>query len=141
MTNKIVLKKTSIKDWMLYSTALIGYFPTIFNDNRRLDLFLLVDHTRRIDFYFMYLGHSINYLILLFLLLFPKGLSTRAKQFIFLLCILDFLHYILLSKLYFAFIKIYLAILIYVILKQFKSHIINLKNNILKNIKKWLIIK
>jgi len=137
-----MLKKTSIKDWMLYSTAFIGYFPSLFYGNKtRVDLFLLVDHTRRIDFYFMYLGHSINYLILLFLLLFPKGLSTRAKQFIFLLCILDFLHYILLSKLYFAFIKIYLAILIYVILKQFKSHIINLKNNILKNIKKWLIIK
>jgi len=126
MTNKIVLKKTSIKDWMLYSTALIGYFPTIFNDNRRLDLFLLVNHTRRIDFYFMYLGHSINYLILLFLLLFPKGLSTRAKQFIFLLCILDFLHYILLSRLYFGFVKIYAAIVIYVVLKQ---------------IKKWLILK
>lgn len=122
-----MLKKISIKDWMLYSTALIGYFPSLFYGNeKRVDLFLLVDHTRRIDFYFMYLGHSINYLILLFLLLFPKGLSVRAKQFIFLLCILDFMHYILLSKLYFAFIKIYLAILAYVILK---------------NIKKWLIIK
>jgi hypothetical protein len=117
-----MLKKTSIKDWMLYSTALIGYFPSLFHgDKTRVDLFLLVDHTRRIDFYFMYLGHSINYLILLFLLLFPKGLSVRARQFVFLVCILDFFHYVLLSKLYFGFVKIYVAIVIYVVLKQLKK--------------------
>jgi hypothetical protein len=117
-----MLKKISIKDWMLYSTALIGYFPSLFHgDKTRVDLFLLVDHTRRIDFYFMYLGHSINYLILLFLLLFPKGLSVRARQFVFLVCILDFFHYLLLSKLYFGFVKIYAAIVIYVVLKQLKK--------------------
>jgi len=117
-----MLKKTSIKDWMLYLTVLIGYFPSLFHGNKtRLDLFLLVDHTRRIDFYFMYLGHSINYLILLFLLLFPKRLSVRARQFVFLVCILDFFHYVLLSKLYFGFVKIYAAIFIYVVLKQLKK--------------------
>ncbi len=117
-----MLKKTSIKDWMLYLTVLIGYFPSLFHGNKtRLDLFLLVDHTRRIDFYFMYLGHSINYLILLFLLLFPKGLSVMARQFVFLVCILDFFHYVLLSKLYFGFVKIYAAIFIYVVLKQLKK--------------------
>jgi hypothetical protein len=117
-----MLKKTSIKDWMLYLTVLIGYFPSLFHGNKtRLDLFLLVDHTRRIDFYFMYLGHSINYLILLFLLLFPKGLSVRARQFVFLVCILDFFHYVLLSKLYFGFVKIYVAIVIYIVLKQLKK--------------------
>jgi len=122
MTKKTMLKKISIKDWMLYSTALIGYFPSLFHgDKTRVDLFLLVDHTRRIDFYFMYLGHSINYLILLFLLLFPKGLSVRARQFVFLVCILDFFHYVLLSKLYFGFVKIYAAIVIYVVLKQLKK--------------------
>jgi hypothetical protein len=122
MTKKTMLKKISIKDWMLYSTALIGYFPSLFHGNKtRVDLFLLVDHTRRIDFYFMYLGHSINYLILLFLLLFPKGLSVRARQFVFLVCILDFFHYVLLSKLYFGFVKIYAAIVIYVVLKQLKK--------------------
>ena len=122
MTKKTMLKKISIKDWMLYSTVLIGYFPSLFHgDKTRLDLFLLVDHTRRIDFYFMYLGHSINYLILLFLLLFPKGLSVRARQFVFLVCILDFFHYVLLSKLYFGFVKIYVAIVIYVVLKQLKK--------------------
>lgn len=122
MTKKTMLKKISIKDWMLYSTALIGYFPSLFHgDKTRVDLFLLVDHTRRIDFYFMYLGHSINYLILLFLLLFPKGLSVRARQFVFLVCILDFFHYLLLSKLYFGFVKIYAAIVIYVVLKQLKK--------------------
>lgn len=107
---------------MLYLTVLIGYFPSLFHGNKtRLDLFLLVDHTRRIDFYFMYLGHSINYLILLFLLLFPKRLSVRARQFVFLVCILDFFHYVLLSKLYFGFVKIYAAIFIYVVLKQLKK--------------------
>jgi hypothetical protein len=117
-----MLKKTSIKDWMLYLTVLIGYFPSLFHGNKtRLDLFLLVDHTRRIDFYFMYLGHSINYLILLFLLLFPKGLSVMARQFVFLVCILDFFHYVFLSKLYFGFVKIYAAIFIYVVLKQLKK--------------------
>jgi hypothetical protein len=122
-----MLKKTVIKDWMLYCTVLVSYFPSLFHGNKtKLDLFLLVEHSRRIDFYLMYLGHSINYLILLFLLLFPKDISVRAKQFVFLVCILDFLHYVLLSKLYFGFVKIFVAIFIYVVLRQ---------------IKKWMVLK
>ena len=124
---RTMLKKTVIKDWMLYCTVLVSYFPSLFHGNKtKLDLFLLVDHSRRIDFYLMYLGHSINYLILLFLLLFPKDISVRAKQFVFLVCILDFLHYVLLSKLYFGFAKIFVAIFIYVLLIQ---------------IKKWIVLK
>ena len=124
---RTMLKKTVIKDWMLYCTVLVGYFPSLFHGNKtKLDLFLLVEHSRRIDFYLMYLGHSINYLILLFLLLFPKDISVRAKQFVFLVCILDFLHYVLLSKLYFGFVKIFVAIFIYVVLRQ---------------IKKWMVLK
>ena len=119
-----MLKKKSIKDWVLYFTIFISYFPTLFHGNKtRVDLFMLVETTKRIDFYFMYLGHSINYLILLFLLLFPKGISVRARQFVFLVCVIDFLHYILLSRLYFGFVKIYVAIFLYVILKQFKKWI------------------
>jgi len=103
------------KDFLLLSTALISYVPSMFHgSDKRVDIFLLVEYTRRIDFFFLYLGNSISFLIFAFLLLFPKGLSTQMKVFTVIVCILDFLHFILLSKLYFGFLKLIAAIFIYI---------------------------
>ena len=108
----------SWKDFLLLSTALISYLPSFFHGSKeRIDFFLLVEYTRRIDFFFLYLGNSINFLIFAFLLLFPKGLSQQMKVFTIIVCILDFLHFILLSKLYFGIIKLFAAIFIHVMYK------------------------
>ena len=107
------------KDYLLLATILISYVPSLFyGSKQRVDVFLFVDYSRRIDYFFLYLGNSINYLIFAFLLLIPKGLSQQIKVFALIVCILDFLHFILLSKLYFGFIKVFAAIFIYMIYKK-----------------------
>mgnify|MGYP003152867497 CR=1 FL=1 len=117
------MKRKIHKDWLLFSTVLISYFPKIFYGSKvRVDWFLLVEHTRRIDYYFFYLGVSLNYLILSYLLLFPKGVTKEMKQFILIVCILDLLHFVLLSKLHFGYIKIIMAIGIFYLLRMIKKN-------------------
>jgi hypothetical protein len=108
-----------IKDCLLFFTVFFGYLPTLFHGSKaRVHWFLLVNHSRRIDFYFLYLGNAVSFLIFISLLLFPKGISKNMKVYIFIVCVLDLLHFLLLSKLYFSFIKLIIAWLIYRLLKN-----------------------
>ena len=119
---KIILKKPSAKDWILFTTVFFSYFPIVFYGMKtRVYWFVLVDHSRRIDYYFFYLGLSINYLIYSFLLRFPKGLSKGAIDFIIILNIIDVLHFVLLSKLYFGYVKVVAAIGIFYLYQRIKK--------------------
>lgn len=119
---KITHHKYSFKDWVLFSTIFFSYFPIIFYGNKtKVDWFPLIEHTRRIDYYFFYLGLSINYLIFIILLMFPKGIKQEVKQLVLTICILDLLHFVLLSKQYFGFVKVIAAmILVYTYRKYLK---------------------
>lgn len=122
MTKNVMHRfRHKVKDFVLFSTVFIGYLPTLFHGSTvRVDWFLLVDHSRRIDFYFLYLANAISFFIFSCLLLFPKGISKSMKVYVFIVCVLDLIHFILFSKLYFAFVKLVVAWLIYRLLKNLR---------------------
>jgi len=88
----------------------------------RVDWYLLIDFTRRIDFAVMYLSTSINFLIISYCLYKPKGIHKEIKEFIFIVCLLDLIHYLLISRVYFGMVKIFLAIIIYYTIKLVRRY-------------------
>ena len=102
---------------------LLSSLHTLFRGSKtRVDWYLLIDYTRRIDFAVMYTTTAINFFILAFCLKFPKGIREEIKDFILIVVSLDLLHLILLSKLRFGLVKIFLAFSIYYIVKLFKKY-------------------
>ena len=87
----------------------------------RVDWFLLVDYTRRLDYAIMYICNHITEIILAFCLLYPEGISRESKRFIFILCILDIIHYFTFSSIGFESEKLLLAFLISYGYKQYKK--------------------
>ena len=86
----------------------------------RVDWFLCIDHTRRIDYAIMYLCKHIIYVIYAYLVLSPKNISKDLKVFIFILSLVDLFHYFLTSHIGFEEIKLLLVAIIYVIYKIIK---------------------
>jgi len=71
----------------------ISQIRTIFyNQDTRVDWYLLIDHTRRIDFAVFYYGIVINFLVLAYCLYYPTGLYKWVKRYILILAVLDFVH-------------------------------------------------
>lgn len=120
-----MMKKQTLskKNYFLLSTFILSQLHTIFRGYKtRVDWYLLIDYTRRIDFAVMYTTTAINFFILAYCLHFPKGVRKEVSQFILIVTSLDLLHLILLSKLRFGIVKIFLAIIIYYIIKMFKKN-------------------
>lgn len=112
-----------IKNYFLLFTFVLSQLHTIFRGSKtRVDWYLLIDYTRRIDFAVMYTTTAINFFILSYCLRFPKGVEKEITEFIFIVTSLDLLHLILLSKLRFGMVKIFLAIFIYYIIKLFRKY-------------------
>lgn len=88
--------KAKLKNVLLLTTYLLGHLPSMFYGMvNRYDLSLFVARSERgtrIDFIALYYSWSITFLILAFLLLYPKGLDKRIVKFIFIVAVLDFLH-------------------------------------------------
>lgn len=124
-TQTMTMKKQTlnIKNYFLLSTFILSSLHTIFRGSKvRVDWYLLIDYTRRIDFAVMYTTTAINFFILAYCLKFPKGIREEIKDFILIVVSLDLLHLILLSKLRFGFVKICLAIIIYYIIKLIRKY-------------------
>ena len=116
-------QKLNIKNYFLLSTFVLSQLHTIFRGSKtRVDWYLLIDYTRRIDFAVMYTTTAINFFILAFCLRFPKGVKKEITEFILIVTSLDLLHLILLSRLRFGMVKICLAIIIYYIIKLVKGY-------------------
>ncbi len=85
---------------------------------KRVDWFLLIDHTRRIDYAVMYLCKHLIYIVYSYCLLFPSGIHKDTKVFIFILAICDLLHYFLTSHIEFALPKLVLCLGIFYVYKK-----------------------
>ncbi len=121
----MMMKKQTlnIKNYLLLSTFILSSLHTLFRGSKiRVDWYLLIDYTRRIDFAVMYTTTAINFFILAFCLRFPKGIKEEIKDFILIVVSLDLLHLILLSKLRFGIVKICLAIVIYYTIRLVKKY-------------------
>tara|TARA_R110000823_G_scaffold222259_1_gene350600 strand:+ start:385 stop:741 length:357 start_codon:yes stop_codon:yes gene_type:complete len=115
------MKKLTLKSWVLLSTLIISQLHTLFwGSEVRVDWYLLIDKTRRIDFAVMYLTTSINFLIISYMMLFPKGISVDVKTLFFIVCLLDILHVLLIGRFHFGYSKVGLAIFIFSIVYYIK---------------------
>lgn len=106
--------KNKIKNGLLLSCFFIGQLPTLFfGTARRMNLSIFVERSTRLDFAAMYYGNAVSFLILTYLLSYPKGVDKRIARFVLIVCYLDFLHLLLFAKQGFGMSKIAIGILIY----------------------------
>lgn len=110
------------KNTLLLSTFIIGQLPVIaFGSAKRLNLSFFIDRSTRIDFFMMYYANAISFLILSFLLTYPKGVDRRIARFIFIICYFDFLHLLLFASQKFGMAKIAIAIVVYYLWELYKK--------------------
>lgn len=110
------------KNIILLSTVALGMLHTLFHGSKtKVDMYLFLDYSRRIDYAIMHLTTSINFLILAYCLMYPIGVSRDVKRFILIICSLDLIHYLTVSKVYFGVHKIIFAVLIFYIYRIYKN--------------------
>ena len=115
MTNKF-------KNTMLLSCFVIGQLPALFFSNaKRLNLSFFVERSTRIDFFMMYYSNAIAFVILAYLLAYPKGVNKSVARFVLIVCYLDFLHLMLFASRGFGMTKLAIAILVYWIYEIIKK--------------------
>lgn len=88
----------------------------------RVDWFLLIEHTKRIDFAILYLTYCINFLILTYALHYRIKVGKFITRLVFTISILDLIHYLTLAKQGFGVAKIGVAFLICLGYDTFKRH-------------------
>lgn len=117
-----MMKKQTLKNYILLSIIVLSQLHVAFRyDSQRVDWFLFIDYTRRIDFAVMYLCKHLIYVIYAYMLLFPKGLSRNVKVFIFILSIYDLLHFFTTSHIGGAEIKLILTLITYLLYNKIKK--------------------
>lgn len=106
--------RDKVKNAILLSTFVIGQIPVIaFGSAKRLNLSFFVERSTRIDFFAMYYTNAISFLILSFLLTYPKGVDKRIAKFVLMVCYFDFLHLLLFAKQRFGISKIAIVLAFY----------------------------
>lgn len=115
MTNKF-------KNGLLLSCFAIGQFPALFfGTAKRMNLSVFVDRSTRLDFVAMYYGNAIAFIILSYLLAYPKGVDKRFARFVLIVCYLDFLHLLLFASRGFGGTKLAIGLIIYYIYEVIKK--------------------
>lgn len=115
MTNKF-------KNGLLLSCFAIGQMPALFfGTAKRMNLSVFVERSTRLDFAAMYYSNAISFIILSYLLTYPKGIDKRFARFVLIVCYLDFLHLLLFASRGFGMTKLAVAFLIYYIYEILKK--------------------
>jgi hypothetical protein len=122
MKNKAIIKNT-----VLLLTYVIGILPSfVYNtDLGTSEVWLSLTHARGEKTYFdyalLYYSWSINFLIVAYMLHYPKYLDKRVTRFILVMCALDMLHLIIAAKQGFGLVKIIIAIAIVFIYQKWQN--------------------
>lgn len=117
-----MMKTLKLKNYLLLSIVILSQAHMIFSDTKqRVDWYLLIEHTRRLDYAVMYACKHLIYVIYAYCLLFPKGIKHEIKVFVFILAIADILHYFTTSHIGFAFIKLLGVFGIFLLYKKIKN--------------------
>lgn len=102
-----MMRIRQLKNYLLLSIVLFSQAHMLFSYTKvRVDWYLLIEHTRRLDYAIMYACKHLIYVIYAYCLLFPEGIKKDTKVFIFMLAIADFVHYFTTSHIGFAFVKL-----------------------------------
>jgi len=114
--------RSKVKNTLLLSCFAIGQLPALFFGNaQRLNLSFFVERSTRIDFFMMYYSNAIAFVILSYLLVFPKGINKSVARFVLIVCYLDFLHLMLFASRGFGMTKLALALIVYFIYEYLKK--------------------
>lgn len=109
------------KNYILLSIIILSQLHVSFRGmSERVDWFIFIDYTRRIDYAVMYLCKHLIYVIYSYMLLFPKGISKDVKLFIFILALCDLFHYFATSHIGYGAVKVLVAYVIYFAIKKIK---------------------
>lgn len=103
---------------LLLSTTILSQLHVVFRGLKtRVDWFLFIEYTRRIDFAVMYLCTSIIFLIYSIALKYKHKINPDITSFIVIINSLDLIHYFATSRVGFGLVKLFCSILIFVIYK------------------------
>ena len=117
------MKRYYIKNTFLASTFIISQIHTMFRGKQtRVDWYMLIEKTTRIDYAVYFSGIAINFLILAYCLHYPRGISRNITRFILIVTILDVIHLVLFAKQGFGISKIGIALLIYIFYVFFRKN-------------------
>lgn len=129
----------NLKNYFLLSTFVLSQLHTLFRGSKtRVDWYLLIEYTRRIDYAVMYTTIAINFFILAFCLRFPKGVKQDVTDFILIVTSLDLIHLLLTSKIHFGLVKIFVSIFIWLILYVYKNFA-KVKCDVRNTLNKWIL--
>lgn len=107
--------KGKVKNIILFSTVLIAQVPSIFfGTAKRLNLSIFIERSTRLDFFTMYYANTISFLIMAYLLHYPKWVNKKITRFILIICYLDLMHLVFLAKQGFGMVKIGVAITLFI---------------------------
>ena len=110
------------KNILLLSCFALGHLPVLFfGSNEKMNLSFFVERSTRMDFVAMYYTNAICFLILSYLLTYPKGVDKRFARFVLIVCYLDFLHLLLFASQGFGMTKLALGIITYFIIEVIKK--------------------
>lgn len=126
------ITKGYLKNLALLSTFVISQIHTLFSTYKdwRVDWYLLIEHSKRVDFAVFYSGIAINFLIMAYCLHYPKGISRGISRFILIITVLDMFHLLLMARQGFGMAKIGIALLIYIAYVFYNKTNGDNKNNI-----------
>ena len=111
MTNKF-------KNGLFLSCFALGQLPAVFfGTAKRMNLSIFVERSTRLDFVAMYYTNAFCFLILTYLLAYPKGVDKRFARFALIVCYLDLLHLLLFASRGFGMSKLAIGLLVYFIIE------------------------
>ncbi len=111
-----------LKNSLLISTYVISMLPVFFYGScERLNLGLFFERDTRIDFFLLYYGISINYLIMAYCIHYPNNVHKSISRFILILCALDMVHLIIFAKQGLGILKIVFAITLLIVYEFYKK--------------------
>ena len=114
------MKNQTLKNILLLSLIVLSQLHVIFRGQElRVDWFLCIDYTRRIDYAVLYLCRYVVQAILAYCLLFPSNISKYVKMFVFILSISDLIHYLTFSSLGYGIEKILISSLIFFAIRKY----------------------
>lgn len=111
-------RAAQLKSIALFFTVVISQLPSLFyGTQERINLSLFVERSTRLDFFAMYYGNALNFLILSYCLYKPEGVDRRVRKIIFIVTLIDLLHLVFFASQKFGVSKIAIAVFIYVIIE------------------------
>ena len=121
-----MMMKEVYNNTALIATFILSQIPFAFKGQTfRVDWYLFIEHTKRIDYAILFYAYSINFIILSYILHYKKKVDKRLTRLILTITVLDLIHLLLIAKQGFGMAKIGIAVLIVLSYDLYKKNASN----------------